>query len=278
MASSRRLFMQSNYKPIENIEWEKCTLDVACYDTKWTAEPDNRSARFQLKVFHLWSGIFHLINFITLLSVGLTQQLFNVQQSLTDTSHNSIGRIPIGVFVLVWVALTIVYDTSYEWIYYHQHNHTMFQSLFDKIVASKHNPYRWIGYTITNSLLIFSIAFVCGVQDVNYLLIFCLMNVCACLFYNWWEKHVGLEMGLMGCFLTIIPWVFIIRQSILSGVGAYENAALSFGVIYEFFICLFLISTFSASNHISAKTYEIMYIVNDMVFKTVISWMILLSL
>jgi len=79
------------------------------------------------------------------------------------------------------------------------------------------------------------------------------------------DKHNGgLETYPMAVFLTLIIWVFIIRQMILANVNSYASTATSFGILYDFAI----IFTFCF------KQKEFMIGIIEFVFKTIIAWML----
>lgn len=236
---------------------------IACYDTRWKVVPG-----FKIKVFNLWIGILHFINFITLLSLSISENTLTVQQTITDISLTPIGTVPIGIIVLIWVGLTALYHISYELIVCFKDKY----GLYDNI-ERHHNPYRWIHYSITNTLWLFSISVLSGVSDINFLLIFCVFHISSCLFINYIEKHGGLEFYALSMFLSLIPWVFIIRQAILVNVNKFIATSIAFGILNQLMIDVIIIKWFSPNYYM----YEISFAVLDFCCKTITSWLIFSS-
>jgi hypothetical protein len=255
--------MSARYEVLnQEDDWLKLDCKTCAWnDWRWTDKNQNKSAKFRMKVQNLWIGICHLINFVILLSIGLTYGLFNVNQTLVDSSLIPIGTVPIGIFILVCIGITAIYEMSYERLYFKS-------ALVYEYMIDRHNPYRWIQYAFNNSLLLFSIGVVAKVRDINFLIIFMLINICSNLFFNMWEKHGGMESYALGVCIAIIPWIFVIRQSILGNVNSYSSAALSFGIINQIGICILVIPRGSP------QFYDLKFIIWELLMKTIISWLI----
>lgn len=271
--------MNPKYAPLEqeNIDWydccsRRCLTVPACYDPKWTNDLDNMSARYRMKAYNLWFCILHLINFVVLLTIGLNYNLLSEKQTLVDTSLIPIGTVQVGVFVLVSVAITVLYHFSYEVLYYMQPSErwgskiTIFQDM-----VYQRNPYKWLfEYAVNYSLMVFSICVVCGTTDINFLIIFCLLNVFTNVFFNMWQKHDGFESYIMGVFVSIVLWIFVIRQAVLTNINSYSAGALAFGVINQLGLDILAYNPFVWKSY----NYDLAFLVWSFVMKTIISWLI----
>jgi len=110
---------------------------------------------------------------------------------------------------------------------------------YERELARKRNPYRWIEYSVSSSLMIVAIALLTGIGDVAALLALIGVNA-AMIGFGWIQERYEQPGGSLlpfwlGCGAGVVPWLAI--GIYLFGPGATAHAP---GFVYGIYFSLFV--------------------------------------
>jgi len=157
---------------------------------------------------------------------------------------------------------------------------------YEAHLAETRNPYRWLEYSLSSSLMIVAIAQLTGIADVTSLLALIGVNA-SMIGFGWiqerYEKPGGSLMPFwLGCVAGIVPWVAI--GFYLIGPGADAHAP---GFVYGIYVTLFvLFNCFALVQYLQYKRVgrfadylvgEKTYLVLSLVAKSLLAWQIFAS-
>lgn len=145
------------------------------------------------------------------------------------------------------------------------------------------NPFRWVEYSLSSSIMIVLIAQITGIEDVAALI--ALFGVNAAMIGFGWIQERYEEPGAsllpfwLGCGAGIVPWLAI--GVYLIGPGAHQHAP---GFVYGIYVSLFIFfNIFALTQWLQYrkvgrfKNYlagERMYLVLSLVAKSLLAWQI----
>lgn len=153
-------------------------------------------------------------------------------------------------------------------------------------LARSRNPYRWMEYSISSSLMIVVIAQLTGIDDVAALVALIGVNA-SMIAFGWLQERFEEPGGgwwpfVLGCGAGIVPWVAI--GIYLIGPGASDHAP---GFVYGIFFSLFVFFNLFAVNQwlqYRAKGRwadylmgERAYVTLSLVAKSLLAWQIFAS-
>lgn len=148
------------------------------------------------------------------------------------------------------------------------------------------NPYRWLEYSLSASLMIILIAMLVGINDIAALVALVGVNA-SMIGFGWMQERyeepgAGLGPFWIGCVVGIVPWIAI--TTYLVGPGAAQHAP---GFVYGIFFSLFvLFNCFAINQWLQYKRVgkwknylvgERAYITLSLVAKSVLAWQIFAS-
>ncbi len=148
------------------------------------------------------------------------------------------------------------------------------------------NPYRWVEYSLSSSLMIVAIAMLTGISDVTALVALIGVNA-SMIAFGWIQERyeapgAGLGPFWLGCGAGIVPWVGI--GIYLIGPGASQGPP---GFVYGIYVSLFLFFNCFALNQWLQyramgpwRSYlfgERTYLVLSLVAKSLLAWQIFAS-
>ena len=148
------------------------------------------------------------------------------------------------------------------------------------------NPYRWLEYSLSASIMIVLIAMLTGISDVAALIALVGVNA-SMIGFGWMEEryeHPGGSLGpfWIGCLAGIVPWVAI--GVYLLGPGATQHAP---GFVYAIYFSLFVFFNCFAINQLLQYKQvgrwsdyligERAYITLSLVAKSLLAWQIFAS-
>ncbi len=148
------------------------------------------------------------------------------------------------------------------------------------------NPYRWIEYSLSASLMIVLIAMLTGINDVAALIALFGVNA-AMIGFGWIQERYEQPGGSLGpfwigCAVGIVPWMAI--GVYLAGPGADQHAP---GFVYGIFFSLFIFfNCFAVNQWLQYRkigkwadylTGERTYIILSLVAKSLLAWQIFAS-
>lgn len=154
---------------------------------------------------------------------------------------------------------------------------------YQENLAQGRNPYRWVEYSLSSSLMIVAIAQIVGISDVAALVALVGVNA-SMIGFGWHQEkyeHPGSSLSpfWIGCLAGIIPWLGI--GIYLGAPGAHAHAP---GFVYGIFFSLFVFFNCFALNqylqyrHVGKwKDYlygEKTYLTLSLVAKSLLAWQI----
>ena len=157
---------------------------------------------------------------------------------------------------------------------------------YTKDLSRSRNPYRWLEYSVSSSIMIILIALITGINDVAALVALAGVNA-SMIGFGWLQERLESPGGgwwpfVVGCFAGIVPWVAI--GIYLIAPGANQHAP---GFVYGIFISLFIFFNIFALNQWLQyaqkgkwKNYlvgERAYITLSLVAKSLLAWQIFAS-
>ena len=157
---------------------------------------------------------------------------------------------------------------------------------YERELAKSRNPYRWIEYSISSSLMILAIAQLTGIEDVAALIALVGVNA-AMIGFGWiqerYEKPGGSLLPFwLGCGAGVLPWLAI--GIYLFAPGATAHAP---GFVYGIYFSLFAaFNCFAIVQYLQYRrigrfadylTGEKTYLVLSLVAKSLLAWQVFAS-
>ncbi|OKY78024.1 MAG: putative membrane protein [Candidatus Methanohalarchaeum thermophilum] len=187
-------------------------------------------------------------------------------------------EIPIGPAVALFLLISSIA---------HFYVSTIGYSSYIRYLDKKVNPYRWVEYTFSASLMIVIIAMFTGIYDLGYLLAIGFLNASMIWFgwlmekFNDFEKEIDWSPYIFGCVAGAIPWIAIalyLIKGFISATGQVPEFVLWIYISIAIFFNIFAINQYLQYKQIGAwKNYifgEKMYIVLSLVAKSALAWQI----
>ena len=157
---------------------------------------------------------------------------------------------------------------------------------YTRQLSLERNPYRWLEYSVSSSIMIILIAMLTGIDDVAALI--ALFGVNASMIGFGWlqERYESPGQGwwpfVLGCVAGVFPWIAI--GIYLIGPGAHNHAP---GFVYGIFFSLFVFfNIFALNQWLQYKKVgrwsdylvgERAYITLSLVAKSLLAWQIFAS-
>jgi hypothetical protein len=153
-------------------------------------------------------------------------------------------------------------------------------------LAKGRNPYRWLEYSLSASIMIVLIAMLVGINDVAALAALVGVNA-AMIGFGWMQERyeaprAGLGPFWLGCVAGVVPWIAIAIY--LIGPGADQHAP---GFVYGIFVSLFILfNCFAVNQWLQYKQVgrwknyligERAYITLSLIAKSLLAWQIFAS-
>jgi hypothetical protein len=160
---------------------------------------------------------------------------FDPVASALVPAQRSLFEIPIGVAVALFFAMSslahlILAFPARTW--------------YERRLARKQNPARWIEYAFSSSVMIVVIAELTGIQEIGTLIAIAGANAAMNLFgWSMEAANEGRERPqwlhyVFGCIAGIVPWI-VISVALLTGLTAPDAAPIP-GFVIAIYVSLFL--------------------------------------
>jgi hypothetical protein len=162
-----------------------------------------------------------------------------------------------------------------------------FRRRYEAALARGVNPYRWLEYSVSASLMVALIAMLTGVADYGALLALMGANA-AMIFFGWLmelfnppdrERTRWLPF-VFGCIAGVIPWILITTQIVVSAAKGHPPP----GFVYGIFVSLFILfNSFGVNQALQYarvgrwRDYrygEWWYLVLSLVAKSLLAWQV----
>lgn len=153
-------------------------------------------------------------------------------------------------------------------------------------LGKSRNPYRWLEYSLSASIMIVLIAMLVGINDIAALVALVGVNA-SMIGFGWMQERyeapgVGLGPFWIGCIAGIVPWVAIAIYLLGPGANAHPP-----GFVYGIFFSLFaLFSCFAVNQWLQYKQLgrwkdylvgERAYVTLSLIAKSLLAWQIFAS-
>jgi len=160
---------------------------------------------------------------------------------------------------------------------------TVQRNRYEFNLGASRNPYRWIEYSISSSLMILAIAQLTGISDISALIALAGVNA-SMIGFGWLQERYETPGGSLlpfwlGCGAGIIPWLSI--GYYLAGPGADAHAP---GFVYGIYASLFIFfNCFALVQYLQYKKIgrfadylvgEKTYLVLSLAAKSLLAWQI----
>ena len=157
------------------------------------------------------------------------------------------------------------------------------RSSYEAHLANTRNPFRWIEYSLSSSLMIVAIAQLTGIADAPALLALIGVNA-SMIGFGWIQERYEMPGGSLmpfwlGCIAGIVPWLAIGVYLLAPGADAHAP-----GFVYVIYISLFaFFNCFALVQYLQYKkvgrfanyvTGEKTYLVLSLVAKSLLAWQI----
>ena len=157
---------------------------------------------------------------------------------------------------------------------------------YQREISSGRNPYRWLEYSISASIMIVLIAMLTGIGDVAALIALVGVNA-SMIGFGWMQERyerpgAGLGPFWIGCIAGAVPWIAIAIY--LIGPGSDQHPP---GFVYAIFVSLFvLFNCFAINQWLQYKQLgkwadylfgERTYITLSLIAKSLLAWQIFAS-
>ena len=154
---------------------------------------------------------------------------------------------------------------------------------YESLLTKNQNPFRWVEYSLSSSLMILAIAQLTGIEDVAGLIALVGINA-AMIGFGWIQERYeepgsSLMPFWLGCIAGAVPWVAI--GIYLIGPGAHQHApGFVYGIyfsLFAFFNCFALVQYLQYRQVGRFRDYlvgEKTYLVLSLCAKSLLAWQI----
>ncbi len=252
---------------------------------------ENDAKLRSIRRFNLIMGALHLLQGGLMLYLGLAVDRFKdfvlpvysnflkfdttARRLVTDTQK--IADVPFAVCVSLFLFLSALFHFIIA--------APKSNAVYNRCLSKGMNPFRWVEYSLSSSLMICLIALLLGVYDVGLLIALFLLNASMNLFgllmekINQYTPKTNWLAFLFGCVAGIGPWIvitlFTFGNADLDKVPWFAYAI--FGSYFVFFNCFPINMVLQYKKVGRWKDYlygERMYIILSLAAKTVLAWLV----
>jgi len=260
---------------------------------KLPSPPDNYE---QLKKYNLWAALAHLTSFVVLLGFTIAEYKGSFKAQLTTDflKHSSKGVRPesgpyratletVGVLQLVWVQLSFPLITSG----FHFYIWADAENKYRQIIKNRVNPYRWLEYGITATIMTNTILQLSGVTNVFLLMNSGILSILLQLSGYLIERldttappNVGIPMGwaIFVAQWTTIMWYFFVATTSRSVPWFVYTVIITMFVMFSLFGLVQMLYIFGNKTEEDYKRMEKRFIVLSFVSKLSLDWIIMIGL
>ena len=262
------------------------SMSTEALDGPTEAALPEQSAR-RLRRLNLAAGVFHLGSALLFLTIAtdfdlpVTASFPTEDPALTESLFPAeiLTEVTIGYGVAAFSLLSALFHFLVA---------TVATANYERAIAATQNPYRWIEYSLSSTLMIVLIVMLLGNYDVGAIIGVAAANVSMVLFGWLMERHntpgaddIDWYPFIFGCIAGIAPWII----GTIYFAGALGNADEAVPTwVWALFISVFVMFNCFAINQFLQyrgvgrwRNYvygESVYIVLSFVAKTILVWQI----
>jgi hypothetical protein len=172
---------------------------------------DNQSkSRNWLWILNIVAFIAHGIQTIVMGALIAKQPDHSIDYNVVDTHltgppDTTVDLHVIGPMRPIWIVFSFILLCCIS------HGLVLWNwSSYEENIEKKYNPYRWIEYSVSSTLMILVICSVTGIRDIAALLGLAGCNLSMILFGDLFDQgHTKLKPFFYGCIAGVIPWIAI---------------------------------------------------------------------
>lgn len=237
----------------------------------------------RLRGYNLAAGTLHLMSGILILILANTFAL-PVSANYMAGPPGTTRRQPVhfGDLRLAWIVAAFFFLSAVA----HLLLAGPLRSRYEGELAKSQNPFRWIEYSVSSSLMILAIAQLTGIADIAALLGLIGVNA-SMIGFGWiqerYEKPGGGMMPFwLGCGAGVVPWIAIGIYLFSPGANAHAP-----GFVYGIYVSLFVaFNCFALVQYLQYRRVgrfadylvgEKTYLVLSLAAKSLLAWQIFAS-
>jgi len=242
------------------------------------------SALARLRPYNLVAGCLHLAQAVAIVVLANSFSLAVRATYMTGPPGPNVGRQGVTLFHLPFAWAIAAFFALSALAHF-----TVAGPRWDSYKAQLlkcRNPYRWLEYSLSASIMIVLIAMLVGINDIAALLALVGVNA-SMIGFGWMQERyetpgAGLGPFWIGCVAGIVPWIAIAVY--LAGPGANQHAP---GFVYGIFFSLFVFfNCFAVNQWLQYKKIgkwsnylvgERAYVTLSLIAKSLLAWQILAS-
>ena len=245
---------------------------------------DQKTSLDRLRPYNATAGFLHLIQAVLIVVLANSFALPVWATYMTGPPGATVGRQQVVLFHLNFAAAIATFFLLSALAHFFVSGPGW--NRYKGQLLQERNPYRWIEYSMSSSIMIVLIAMLVGISDIAALL--ALLGVNASMIgFGWMQERyerpgAGLGPFWIGCLAGIIPWAAI--GIYLIGPGAHQHAP---GFVYGIFFSIFVFfNCFAINQWLQYKKIgrwsdylfgERVYVTLSLVAKSVLAWQIFAS-
>ncbi|MFX0117383.1 MAG: heliorhodopsin HeR [Candidatus Hodarchaeota archaeon] len=255
-------------------------------------EVDESPISFEyLRKFNFFMGALHLVQAFIMVGLGFFNDFsrdvytFYLKFEVENGNATSIEPNPEVFFTVDWVGPLVASFLFLSAIAHFSVAGPFYDSYVQNL-QKKMNPYRWVEYAFSSSIMIAFIALLFGVWDFWALFLIFMMNTMMILFgwlmelHNQTTEKTDWTAFIFGSVAGIVPWVVITAYFLNIQVTGGEVPDFVYAIYFVEFVLFncFAINMVLQYKHIGPwKDYlygERFYIILSLVAKTALAWLV----
>ncbi|HUX05486.1 MAG TPA: heliorhodopsin HeR [Acidimicrobiales bacterium] len=234
----------------------------------------------RLRRLNLAAGALHLVSAAAIValangfSLPVTANYMAGQPGSDRYQLVTLANIPMSLWIAVFFVLSaLAHFTVAQWRW----------PQYQRRLAAQQNPYRWLEYALSSSVMIVAIAQLTGISDVAALVALVGANA-AMIGFGWMQERYeapggSLQPFWLGCLVGAVPWIAV--GIYLFAPGASQHApGFVYGIyftIFAFFNCFALVQWLQYKRIGRFADYlvgERTYVILSFVAKSLLAWQI----
>ena len=242
-------------------------------------EPSAQLAR--LRPYNLVAGSLHLAQAIAILILANSFSLPIQATYMTGPPGPTVGRQSVTLFNLSF-AWAIAAFFALSALAHFSVSGPGWQS-YQAQLRKNRNPYRWLEYSLSASIMIVLIAMLVGINDIAAVVALVGVNA-SMIGFGWMQERyespgAGLGPFWIGCIAGIVPWIAITIYLVVPGADGHPP-----GFVYGIFFSLFILfNCFAINQWLQYKQLgrwkdylvgERAYVTLSLIAKSLLAWQI----
>jgi hypothetical protein len=235
----------------------------------------------RLRVFNAVMGGFHLIQVMLILAltnnfslpITYTVPVYSIGTNTISPMSETLMTIKIGPLVALFLFISAAAHILIATVFYRRYVANLKKNM---------NPYRWLEYSVSASLMIVIIAMLTTIYDFGTLLalftLTAVMNLCGLIMeiHNQTTERTNWTSYIIGCLSGIVPWV-VIFIPLIAAESVPDFVIFIFISIAIFFNCFALnmyLQYKKVGKWVNYLYGERVYVILSLVAKSALAWQV----